>query len=198
MAVSARTIESTSPGQLAEAMTGGNPLRCSAVTLRASAVTDAGGFDPAYRYVVDWDLWLRLSRQWRVAWLARPTVLVRWHPASEAHRFKTGLADLDETECILERLFTEDLKDHAAVAGLRRRARSRLARAYLNRAHEALHAACPDLARAALRRALTHSPSAVGTLVRDPRLAIQMAVLAAAPRLAKRWFAGGAQKELKA
>jgi glycosyltransferase involved in cell wall biosynthesis len=186
------------PGQLAEAMAGGNPLRCSAVTLRTSALTDVGGFDPSYRYVVDWDFWLRLSRKWRVGWLARPTVLVRWHPASEAHRFKTGTTDLDETERILERLFMEDLKDHAAAAGIRRRARTRLARAFLNRAHEALHAGSPDLARAALRRGLKHSPRAVGTLVRDPRLAIQMAVLAASPRLAKRWFAGGASKDLNA
>ena len=65
------------------------------------------------RYVVDWDCWLRLSRKWPVAWLARPTVQVRWHPASETHRFKTGLADLDETARMLETLFGLDLKDHA-------------------------------------------------------------------------------------
>ena len=104
------------PGQLAPSMAAGNPLRCSAVTLRVAAFKQDGGFDPRLRYVVDWDCWLRLSRKWPVAWLARPTVQVRWHPASETHRFKTGLADLDETSAMLERLFTLDLKDHADVA----------------------------------------------------------------------------------
>ncbi len=85
------------PGQLARSMAGGNPLRCSAVTLNVAAFRQAGGFDPRLRYVVDWDFWLRLSRTWRVAWLQTPTVLVRWHPASETHRFKTGMADLDES-----------------------------------------------------------------------------------------------------
>ena len=71
-----------------------------------------GGFDPRLGYVVDWDAWLRISRQWRVAWLARPTVQVRWHYESETHRFKTGLTDLDETEQMLTTLFEIDLKDH--------------------------------------------------------------------------------------
>ena len=74
---------------------------------------EEGGFDPRLRYVVDWDCWLRLSRKWPVAWLARPTVQVRWHPASETHRFKTGLADLDETARMLETLFGLDLKDRS-------------------------------------------------------------------------------------
>jgi glycosyltransferase involved in cell wall biosynthesis len=177
------------PGRLAEKMAFGNPLRCSAITLRAAAVANAGGFDPAFRYVVDWDLWLRLSQQWRVAWLARRTVQVRWHPASETHRFKAGTGDLDETERILERLFHEDLKDHPGSGRLRRGARARLARAYLNRAHDALHTGYTDLAREALLRALAHSPSAIATLLADPRLAIQMAILRVNPRLAGRCFA---------
>ena len=60
-----------------------------------------------------------LSRKWSVAWLAQPTVQVRWHPASETHRFKTGLADLEETAGMLETLFGIDLKDDPDAAGLR-------------------------------------------------------------------------------
>ena len=59
-------------GSLASAMVAGNPLRCSAVTIRRAAFDDVGGFDPRFRYVVDWDFWLRVSRRWKVAWLARP------------------------------------------------------------------------------------------------------------------------------
>ena len=42
------------------------------------------------------------SRRVPVAWLARPSVDVRWHSASETHRFKSGTADLDETARLLD------------------------------------------------------------------------------------------------
>jgi hypothetical protein len=166
----------------------GNPLRCSAVTLRVAAFNDVGGFDPALRYVLDWDFWLRLSRKWQVAWLARPSVSVRWHSASETHRFKTGLDDLDETARMLDQLFTVDLKDHADIARLRRGANDRLGRACLNRAHDALRAGLPTLGRDALGRALRFSPSLLKTILGDPRLCVEMAALAAAPRIAGRLF----------
>ena len=176
------------PGELAAAMVGGNPLRCSAVTLRRAAFDDAGGFDASYRYVLDWDFWLRVSRRWKVAWLARPSVRVRWHAASETHRFKTGTADLDETARLLAELFAVDLRDRPDAKALRRAANGRLARAFLNRAHDALRAGRAEVAREALRRGLRLSPSLIGTILRDPRLGIPMAALAASPRLARRLF----------
>jgi glycosyltransferase involved in cell wall biosynthesis len=177
------------PGQFARAMATGNPLRCSAVTLRVAAVEAAGGFDRNLQYVVDWDCWLRLSRKWSVTWLARPTVQVRWHPASETHRFKTGLADLDETARMLETLYGLDLKDDPDGIRLRPAAHDRLARAFLNRAHDALRAGLPELAREALMRGVRCSPRLVSTIIRDPRLAVPMGALALAPRLATRLFA---------
>jgi Glycosyl transferase family 2 len=177
------------PGQLAELMAGGNPLRCSAVTLRRAVFADTGGFDPSYRYVLDWEFWLRVSRRWRVAWLAQPTVRIRWHHASETHRFKAGTTDLDETTRLLAQLFDVDLRDGPDRGRLRRIADDRLGRAFLNRAHDALRAGQPDLSRHCLRRAIGLSPSVIKTILRDPRLGIQMAAVAAAPRLAGRWFA---------
>lgn len=173
---------------LAPSMVEGNPLRCSAVTIRRAAFADVGGFDPSLRYVLDWDFWLRVSRSWNVAWLARPSVHVRWHGASETHRFKSGTADLEESARMLESLFSIDLKDHPGVAGLHRGATRRLARAFLNRAHDALRSGHPDLAREALRQGLGLAPSLATSLLRDPRLGIQMAALALAPRLADRLF----------
>jgi GT2 family glycosyltransferase len=177
------------PGQLATSMANGNPLRCSAVTLNVVAFQQMGGFDPSWRYVVDWDFWLRLSRAWRVAWLARPTVLVRWHSASETHRFKTRMDDLDESARILEQLFAVDLKDHAEVTQLHRAAHDRLGRAFLNRAHDSLCSGHIDVARNALGKALESSPRLIKTILRDPRLCAQMTALALAPRLAARLFA---------
>lgn len=182
-----RTLE---PGTLAAEMILGNPLRCSAVTMRLAAFNEAGGFDASYRYVLDWDFWLRVSRRWRIAWLATPSVQVRWHPGSETFRLKTGTADLDETGRFLEHLFAIDLKDRADVDRLRRAARSRLGRAFLNRAYETLHAGQPELARDCLRQAVSRSPNVIASLLGDPRLGFQMAALAAAPRIAIRLFKG--------
>jgi hypothetical protein len=177
------------PGCLAAAMAMGNPLRCSAVSMRVAAFAETGGFDPAYRYVVDWDFWLRVSRRWKVAWLAKPTVEVRWHSQSETHRFRTATADLDETARLLEQVFSLDLKEQPDVAQLRNAANARLGRAFLNRAHDALHAGRIELARDALRSGFKRSPGLIALMLHDPRLCIQMAALAAAPKLAAWLFA---------
>jgi len=174
--------------ELFESMAIGNPLRCSAVTIRVAAHRDVGGFDPSYRYVVDWDFWFRVARHWRVAWLAMPTVKVRWHQASETHRFKTGRADLDETKRMLESLFLDDLPGRFALDRLRKKSERRLARAFLNRAHDALGSGQIDLARNCLSEAVRLSPQIVGVILADPRLALQMSTLGMAPRLARRWF----------
>jgi glycosyltransferase involved in cell wall biosynthesis len=182
-------------GELAAQMTSGNPLRCSAVTIRLAAHRESGGFDPSLQYVLDWDFWLRVSRTWKLAWLARPTVRIRWHSSSETHRFKTGTDDLDETSRLLERLFSLDWKDRPDIAAVRRAANEALGRAFLNRASDALHAGRHELAREALRRAIARSPVVIGAILRDPRLCVQMAALAAAPRLAARLFSSPSRSD---
>lgn len=177
------------PGELSAHMVTGNPLRCSAVSIRVEAHRASGGFDPSYRYVVDWDFWLRVSRSWKVAWLASPTVKVRWHLKSETHRFRTGRADLDENRRLLETLFGEDLADHPGRDRLRHQADHRLARAFLNRAHDALRNGQPRLARECLLDAIRLSPRIVRTILADPRLALAMAALGLSPSLAGRWLA---------
>jgi len=176
------------PGELAAWMVCGNPLRCSAVTLRVAAHAGVGGFNPAYRYVVDWDCWLRVSRKWKIAWLSRPTVEIRWHRGSETHRFTEGTADLDENGLVLEQLVAVDWKDRPDLPQLRRTARGRLARAFLSRAHDALLAGRPELARKALSRGLKCSPGLVAAILADPRLCIKMAAVATSPTLAARIF----------
>jgi hypothetical protein len=168
-------------GSLLPELAVGNPLRCSSVTLRASVHADLGGFSPALRYVVDWDYWIRSARISAVAWLARPTVAVRWHDASETHRFKTGTIDLDEQAELLDHLYARDAAAWRDARTLRRAADRRLARAFLNRAYEALHGGDPRLARRCLKRSVTLSPRILATIASDPRLAAQMAALTIAP-----------------
>lgn len=164
------------PGEFSTRLAASNLLRCSAVTTKRRAHRALGGFDPAWRYVVDWDFWLRAADRFGVRWIVgEPLVSVRWHAGSETQRFKQGLDDLEESARLL-----------ALRGGLPGRA---LSRAYLNRAHDALHAGRVDLARAALGRAARTSPGATAAALADPRLLVQMGLLAVAPRLAGRWFA---------
>jgi glycosyltransferase involved in cell wall biosynthesis len=175
-------------GESLAELAAGNPLRCSAVTIRAAAHADVGGFDPAYGYVLDWDFWIRVARRWDLAWRAHPTITIRWHPASETHRFKTGTTDLDESARVLERLWAEGGLEGTDRARLRRLANRRLARAFLNRAHDALRGGDPELARSCLARAWRLNPGVLGTIAADPRLAVELAALTVAPRAAARWF----------
>jgi hypothetical protein len=112
---------------------------------------------------------------------------MRWHSASETHRFKTGTADLEETSRLLDGLF------HRGDGGIidrdrRRRIEHRLGRAYLNRAYEALRGGNPVLARRCLAQAISRRPGLLGTIALDPRLATMMATLAVAPGVARRLF----------
>ena len=177
------------PGAFVAELAVGNPVRCSATTLNAAAHAEVGGFDPSYRYAVDWDYWLRVARRRGVAWLARPAVAVRWHPASETHRFRTGTTDLDEQVRLLADLYATDGPRLPDARRLRRAADRRLARAFLNRAHVALKGGDPDLSRRCLHRALGFWPGILGTILRDPRLAAQMALVTIAPGAATRWLA---------
>jgi hypothetical protein len=168
-----------------------NPLRCSAVVTKKAAHADVGGFNPSYRYVVDWDFWHRVARTWSVVWRPSATVAFRWHSASETHRFKTGVLDLEETERLQARILKLDPPEEAQSRVLCRLGQRRLARAYLSRAHESLKSGSAELARHCLRRAWALSPSAVArTCGVDPRLLVQMTTLAGAPSWASRWFGG--------
>jgi glycosyltransferase involved in cell wall biosynthesis len=176
------------PGEWAALLRESNPLRCSAVTIRKAAHQAVGGFDASYRYVVDWDFWARIAQEWALAWRFGPaSVAMRWHPASETHRFKTGTTDLDEQIRLLDRLYRAGESQPDA----RRLADRRLARAFLNRAHVALKAGDVGLARNCLDRSLGLSRGVLMAIASDPRLAVQMATLRLAPQGARSWFGRG-------
>ena len=68
-----------------------NPVRRSTVVLNRTAHEELGGFDPNYRYAVDWEFWVRMARARPVAWVPEPSVSVRWHAESETHQFRRGI-----------------------------------------------------------------------------------------------------------
>jgi glycosyltransferase involved in cell wall biosynthesis len=178
-----------SPDEALLAMASGNPLRCSAVTLRAEAHRGVGGFDPSFRYVVDWAFWLEAVRHWSLAWRSSPTVAVRWHEASETHRFKNGTLDLDETARLLADLHAELRTRGLLSRNVEVSARRTLSRAYLNRAHVASRGGEAWLARRCLLHSVRLWPGVLGAVAADPRLAAAMAAVTVAPRLAGRWLA---------
>jgi glycosyltransferase involved in cell wall biosynthesis len=180
------------PGDFAEFLEQENPLRCSAVVTNRAAHADLGGFDPSYRYVVDWEFWYRVALKYAVSWkLYEPTVLIRWHAASETHRFKTGTDDLQETARLLGHIFEQENPSSRYSERHRRSANRSLSRAFLNRSYEALHSGGTDLARSCLHRAWgLSSREVLKTLATDPRLCIQMGTLQLFPRLARQWFGG--------
>ena len=174
-----------------------NPLRCSAVSISREAHTKIGGFDPIYRYVVDWDFWIRVAEQLPVAWRARTTTAIRWHPASETHRFAKGTADIDEAARMLQ--FYKEAADcpFYLYPGWFQVAERRLARAFLNRAHVSFKAGDPSLARRALLRAFRLAPDRTpGQLTRDPRLLAQMALSILFPWWVRRPNRTGVPSEL--
>lgn len=181
----ARTL---SPDEALTALAAGNPLRCSAVSLRAEAHAQAGGFDPTLRYVVDWDFWLRVASRWSLAWRSRSSVAVRWHEASETHRFETGTLDLEETERVLNELHARLRSRGNLPRTIEVSAHRALARAYLNRAHVLLRGGNARPARRALIHALELWPGVIWTVAADPRLAGQMLAVTVAPGLAGRWL----------
>jgi glycosyltransferase involved in cell wall biosynthesis len=155
------------PGGFVRALVTENPVRCSGVVLSREAHQAVGGFDPSYRYAVDWDFWLRIARRFAVAWIVEPPgVAFRWHAASETHRFKTSMTDLQEQE----RLLADVIRQDRPSRSLQRQAHRRLARAYLNRAYDAACAGDRRLERSALGRALRLDPLTAARLLADPRL----------------------------
>jgi GT2 family glycosyltransferase len=160
------------PGAFVGELTAFNPLRCSTVTVSKSVHAAIGGFDESYRYVVDWDYWIRAARHHSVAWLAKETVAIRWHSSSETHRFKTGTSDLDESIRLLDALseYPEfDAKSSRPIAD------RRLARAFLNRAYDAAKGSDRALMMRALKRGIGLHRGILGRIVADPRLAARLA-----------------------
>jgi glycosyltransferase involved in cell wall biosynthesis len=180
-------------GEFAAFLRTENPLRCSAVVTSRAAHAEVGGFDPSYRYVVDWEFWYLVASRYAVSWKTdEPSVLIRWHAASETHRFKTGTADLVEIARLITFIRLSETPERAYP---RKQAEHNLCRAYLNRAHEALRAGQIELARTCLSSAWSISSRTVlGTVAADPRLCLQVATLAASARLARRWFGSEHEK----
>jgi glycosyltransferase involved in cell wall biosynthesis len=106
-----------------------NPIACSSVVARRSAVLATGGFEemPGSESAEDYDMWLRLAREEPLAYSARPMTFCRELPHSAAAR-AFYLKSLDEV--LLNRVdaSTKDLHIRRLVSRGRAAARLRFAR----------------------------------------------------------------------
>jgi glycosyltransferase involved in cell wall biosynthesis len=66
---------------------------CSPAIVRRAAILDVGGFDEALDSP-DWDLWMRLSWRYRVAWDDAYLVKVREHPENSSNRMSWARSTL--------------------------------------------------------------------------------------------------------
>jgi glycosyltransferase involved in cell wall biosynthesis len=53
-------------GDVRDALARFNPIPNTSAAFRRDAVLAAGGYDPRYRYAMEYDLWLRLAERWRI------------------------------------------------------------------------------------------------------------------------------------
>ncbi|MDQ3893863.1 MAG: glycosyltransferase [Actinomycetota bacterium] len=95
-------LEDPFPGILYE-----NPIIASAAVVRKDPLDRLGGFDPQLRRAEDWDLWVRLARSSRFAYIDEPLVRVRIHMGgNQWDSFATG-QDFDAATQILRKTFDE-------------------------------------------------------------------------------------------
>jgi glycosyltransferase involved in cell wall biosynthesis len=59
-------------GDVNDALMRFNPIPNSCAMVRRDAVLDAGGFNPRYRYAMDYDLWLRLAERGTIVTIDEP------------------------------------------------------------------------------------------------------------------------------
>jgi glycosyltransferase involved in cell wall biosynthesis len=59
---------------------------CPAVVVRRATYEAVGVFDPLLRYIIDWEMWIRIAAAGPVAYLPEPLVSYRVHEGSESGR----------------------------------------------------------------------------------------------------------------
>jgi hypothetical protein len=79
-------------GDVAGALMRVNPIPNTSAMFRRDAVLAIGGYDPRYRYAMEYDLWLRLAERWRVVTIDEPLatrVMGSANVAARAERAQT-------------------------------------------------------------------------------------------------------------
>ena len=146
--------------------------------LRAETWRALGGFDPALRYLEDWELCLRAARRGPFAYVDRPLARYRVHARNLSHDIEPLLREgLELMKCVEERCAPLSEREQALVAVERTRLaldlawkalrRRDLAAADVWRARAGAGAFKKKLRTSALRTALALLPESFGDVLLD-------------------------------
>jgi glycosyltransferase involved in cell wall biosynthesis len=73
----------------------GMPINPSMAMVRRAALDDVGLFDESYDFVEESELFLRIARKYRFAYVPRPLVEYRYHAANYSNRFLEQQAEIE-------------------------------------------------------------------------------------------------------
>ena len=71
-------------GRIYEMLTVRNAMVGSSVMARREAIGRAGGFDESLTSIENWDLWIRISRDWAIEYIDEPLTLYRVHEGNRS------------------------------------------------------------------------------------------------------------------
>jgi glycosyltransferase involved in cell wall biosynthesis len=125
------------PGRLAGNLVCGNPIRCPATSFRKDLHKQVGGFSDQWKYVVDWYFWYRVSQSSSVGILDSELAYQRWHPNSETQRLAKSTRDLEENAMLMGLILDENFTPHPDHQHLNELIKTRMAKAWFNRAYTA-------------------------------------------------------------
>lgn len=75
---------------------GENLICCPSVMVKRECYDKLGTFDSRLPFTADWEMWLRISAFYDVAYLAQPLVKYRWHGDNETNKFVASVRGLEQ------------------------------------------------------------------------------------------------------
>jgi glycosyltransferase involved in cell wall biosynthesis len=149
-------------------------VQCPAAVVRRSTYQQVGGFDPALRWVIDWEMWVRVALSTPVVYVSEVLATYRMHAGAETGRLKNSGAIADDLALGLRHI-------RALLRCAKREDCIPLATRYVwgvsgDAAAEANVLGRPDIARRELWASLRHFGTRVGPRLMFERLQWYMSV----------------------
>lgn len=67
-----------------------NTIQCPSIVVKKDVYSTIGGFNPGLKYVLDWEMWFRVSLNYQIWYVPKPLVCFRQHSMSETSRVKAS------------------------------------------------------------------------------------------------------------
>ena len=73
-----------------ERISAGQRLQCPSVVMRRATYRRVGHYDPRLRYIIDWEMWIRVAASSDVAYVPEALAVYRIHDAAETRKIKAA------------------------------------------------------------------------------------------------------------